>query len=314
LFFVVEWLIILPGGATEMKSSNILYSVIEWLPTLPARTVAALSFLHRQPENSTANAFFTVKIWIVIMLVQALLSGAVSYSAFWHLREMWRCGRPETRRSRIRVISLRVLPFACALYVLLPPERGWNLGAYQYDLRVLWSGGMPIFAAGIATIAMWSLEQHVREITACCVLRDLARFIRLRQSIQTMLSMSSAILALGVFSLFARRALVLVVSKNNVFSEWQVLLQALEYTVMIGLAYIPVHSSVNQAALRLRDAILPRVTDSQASLVLDFSKSMTGLDEMLQVRLHDWKSLGPGFAILAPSLLGLIANVAGRHI
>jgi hypothetical protein len=312
LFFAIEWLIIFPGSSTGLKNLSPLHSLLDWFSGFPARIDATRYFLHYQPETSTAHQFVIIKIWIIVMLVQALLSGAVSYSALWYLRETWRQGLSEGRVERICKVVVRVLPFALALYLLLPIQRVF-LGRFEGCLRVLWSGGAPIFSAGVATIAMWSMEGQIKSITGCCSHRDFIRFTWLKQGIQTMLSMSSAILVLGLVGLSSRRV-VLLLFPNNVFEKQEVLLQALEYTIMIGLAYIPAHSAVNRAAVRIRDAIVPKMEDSRAPVILDYWKTMTALDEILQIRLHDWKSLGPGFAILAPVLLGLIATVAGRHL
>lgn len=173
---------------------------------------------------------------------------------------------------------------------------------------------MPILAAGLATMAMWSIEQHVKEIGGINPLREMAQFLWLRQGIQLMLSLSSAILVFGVANLFARRAVVQSLAPENFLSEEQIMLQAFLYTVMIGLSYIPAYLAVNRAAAKLRDAILPAPTDASTAALLERQRASSAIDETLQIRLHDWKSLGPGFAILAPVMVGLATNIVTKHL
>lgn len=313
MFFLAEALFILKGGSVGLKgcaTSSQLWQPFKYLADV-------VNFLHcvPLPDNPAdvrlAGQLITTRIWIAIMLVQALMSGALSYSAVWYMWVSAPPGCPTWRWRGWQALAFRALLFGCALAIWLPSDPEWRLGEFASIIRVKFGSIPPVFAATVAVLAMWTLEMRCRETTAAGGSRDLAVFTWQKQGIRKALSTASGILVFGVISIYVRRSLVLEFPPNF-FAKPQIVLEAFAYTVMIGLAYIPAHLAVNQAANKIRDSLLPAPQAWQSTSVLDHQKTSDGLDEMLQIRLNDWKSLGPGFAILAPTLLSLVAGLAGK--
>jgi len=155
---------------------------------------------------------------------------------------------------------------------------------------------------------MWVLENRVRNLAVIGPEPNVPlNFLDLRRKLQTLLSMSSVVLAFGIVGLITRQAFI-ELSPKNFFSQ-PIILEGFEYTILLGLAYAPVHAAFNSVGAKIRDGLLPRPSKSSVAALQEWSRLSSKLGDLMHIKLYDWKSFGPGFPILAPFLLGLLSSL-----
>lgn len=298
LFISSEWLIIF---TPDLRSS---FSLMRQRPELfPCPTLA----------QGAALLFFNFKVWVVVSLTQAVTWGVVAYISLHWLGELWRTGEAAGRWRRIGSIGVRSVLFGASLWFFLTPAPGWNLGCFAGRINIRASGVLAYLAVGFATVVMWTLENRV-----CALPMDQGqaittrRYLDLRHKLQTLLSMSSLLLAFGVVGLMTRRAFLQPISPASFFPG-SIVLEGFEYTVLLALAYAPVHAAFNAVGATLRSALLPAIPpNADTKDIENWARLSSELGDLLQISVYDWKSFGPGFPILAPFLLSLLSGLV-RH-
>lgn len=109
-----------------------------------------------------------------------------------------------------------------------------------------------------------------------------------------------------------RRAFLQPISPDSFFSG-SIVLEGFEYTVLLALAYAPVHAAFNTVGIKLRKSLIPATPTNDSTEALQSWASLSNnLGELLQISVYDWKSFGPGFPILAPFLLSLLSGLIKR--
>jgi hypothetical protein len=162
-------------------------------------------------------------------------------------------------------------------------------------------------AVGSAVVVMWVLENRVGSLdTAQSDIAVPLRYLELRQKLQALLSMSSLVLVFGIVGLTTRRSFVALSPKN--FFPQPIILEGFEYTVLLALAYAPVHAAFNSVGARIRDCLVPAPGTNDVKALEEWSRASNKLGDLLQLKVYDWKTFGPVFPILAPFLLGLLSD------
>ena len=134
-------------------------------------------------------------------------------------------------------------------------------------------------------------------------------YLELRHKLQVLLSMASLILAAGVLGLMTRRAFLKPISPDSFFPA-SIVMEGFEYTILLALAYAPVHAAFNTVGAKLRESLVPPApANDSIEAIQSWAGLSNSLGELLQISIYDWKSFGPGFPILAPFLLGLLSNL-----
>lgn len=278
----------------------------------------SFSFLRQLPRDvqcsewskaDTEPRFFNLKVWAIVSLSQAVVWGAVFYIAMRWLVGLWRTGEREGRWGRVLKVAFRFLAFTFGLWFFLTPAHAWDLGCFSAHVTAHDSGALGYLSVGAAVVVMWVLENRVGALGAeKAHLGAVRQYLELRQKLQTLLAMSSFVLAFGVIALIARRTFIELISSQNIYPQ-SVMLEGFEYTILLGLAYAPVHASFNAVGVQLRNALVPLPAKGDVSGLQEWSRLSSDLSDLLQIRLYDWKTFGPGIPILAPFLLGLLSTL-----
>ncbi len=298
-----------------------LFACAEWAIVFKPDLRSSFTFVRLRPELfpcvdlpkdvDARLLFFNFKIWTIVSLTQAIGWGVVAYISLRWLIGLWRTGEATGRGKRVGQIAIRSLMFGTGLWFFLTPPPSWEMGCFSGHVNVEASGVLAYVAVGLATIVMWILENRV------CALPDVARepsviiqYLELRHKLQVLLSMASLILASGVLGLMTRRAFLQPISPRSFFPS-SIVMEGFEYTILLALAYAPVHAAFNAVGTRLRETLIPPLpAGSGAEAIQSWAKVSNDLGELLQISIYDWKTFGPGFPILAPFLLGLLSNLA----
>ena len=295
-----------------------LFVAGEWTIIFRPDLRTSFGFLRQLPRDvpcsewskaETELRFFNLKVWAIVSLSQAIMWGAVFCIAMRWLVGLWRTGEREGRRTRVLKIAFRCLAFTFGLWFFLTPTHAWSLGCFSAHVSAHGSGVLAYLALGAAVVVMWVLEERVCALDAeRAQLGAVRQYLELRQKLQTLLAMSSFVLAFGVIGLIARRTFVELISRENLYPQ-SVMLEGFEYTILLGLAYAPVHASFNAAGVKIRNALVPLPVKGDVKGLQEWSRLSTDLSDLLQIRLYDWKTFGPGIPILAPFLLGLLSTL-----
>jgi hypothetical protein len=293
-----------------------VFVAAEWVILFHPRLSSSVRFLRQAPQTvdcpnwpQAETAFFNLKVWVIVSLAQAIIWGVVTYASIRWLFDLWRTGEQAGRWRRVVTVILRSLIFGLGLWFFLTPVPYWHLGCFSQHLSAQGAGSLAYVAVGSATIVMWILENRV------CKLADtranveaVHKYLELRQKLQTLLSMSSLVLVLGVIGLVTRQAFIEPLSMNIVFPH-SIVLEGLEYTILLGLAYAPVHSAFSRVGGKIRDDLTPYPSRDDVAAIQQWSRLSNELGDVMQIGLHDWKRFGPGFPILAPFLLSLLSTL-----
>ena len=298
-----------------------LFVCAEWLILFNPDLRSSFNFLRQsqgpfrcpeQPQEA-ALLFFNFKVWTIVSLTQAIVWGVITYVSLRWLAELWRSGDASGRWKRVGIIIVRCVMFGIGLWFFLTPSPSWSEGCFSGHVNVRSSGVLAYLAVGCATIVMWVLENRVCSLPVeYSRLAAISRYLQLRHKLQTLLSMASLALAFGVIGLMARRAFLQPISPDS-FVPGSIVLEGFEYTVLLGLAYAPVHAAFNTIGVKLRETLVPDSPD-QDNLegIQKWAKASNELGELLQITMYDWKNFGPGFPILAPFLLSLLSGLLKR--
>ncbi len=152
--------------------------------------------------------------------------------------------------------------FGLGLWFFLTPPPSWTEGMFLRPCECAKSSGVLAYlAVGCATIVMWVLENRVCSLPVeYSRLAAISRYLQLRHKLQTLLSMASLALAFGVIGLMTRRAFLQPISPDS-FVPGSIVLEGFEYTVLLGLAYAPVHAAFNTIGVKLRETLVPASPD-----------------------------------------------------
>lgn len=294
-----------------------LFVSAEWLIVFKPDLRTSFNFLRQNPASFSCQAlpkqsallFFNFKSWAIVSLTQAIIWGVVAYISLHWLAELWRDGDPAGRWKRIGVIAMRCVMFGIGLWFFLTPSPDWHEGCFANNVNVRGSGALAYLAVGFSTIVMWVLENRVCDLPAESRLAAIAHYLRLRHKLQTLLSLASLVLVFGVIGLMARRAFLQPIFPDG-FLPGSIVLEGFEYTVLLALAYAPVHAAFNTIGVKLRETIVPDSPDNDnLEGIQKWAKASNELNELLQISMYDWKNFGPGFPILAPLILGLLSGL-----
>lgn len=292
-----------------------VFVVGEWAilfyPSLPHW----LSFMRQLPPKVSCSdwskpetAFWNLKAWVIVSLSQAAIWGAVTAASIRCLIGLWRTGEPAGRLRRVVTLVLRGMAFGFGLWFFLTPAPAWDLGCFSQHINVRGAGALGYVAVGAATIVMWVLENRAAKLAATQPGLEVTRkYLEFRKKLQTLLSLSSLVLVFGIIGLITRRSFLEFSPKN--FFPQPIALEGFEYTILLGLAYAPVHAAFNSVGAKILDHLAPYPSKGDVTALQDWSRLSSKLGELMQIRLYDWKSFGPVFPILAPFLLGLLSDL-----
>jgi len=300
-----------------------LFLCLEWWNIFGWNLRAASIFLYQTPESFTcpdqprkaASDFFNFKVWLVVALAQAVVWGVVASVALRWLFHLWLYTRETAGRLRRKItvaILLRVILFGGSLWFFLwflTPLPDWELGCFKGHIDVKLAGLPAYLAAGLAATTMWVLEKRVYSLKAeQGQFATTRNYLELRHKLQILLLMASVVLAFGVIGLITRRTFLQGISPESFFPN-SIVLESFEYTLLLALAYAPVHAAFNSVGTQLRDALIPAPSDDSPETVQEWVKRFNAISDLMQIQVYDWKSFGPGFPILAPFLVGLLSDL-----
>jgi len=316
-----------PSSQTEQKRQLLgrvlLWLVIalfvagEWMIIFRPDLGTSFNFLRQPPRNvqcsewsqaETELRFFNLKVWAIVSLSQAVVWGAVFFIAVRWLAGLAMTGASEGRWARVLKVAVRFLAFTFGLWFFLTPTHSWDLRCFSAHVTAHNSGALGYLAVGAAVLVMWVLENRVAALDAETHLGAVRQYLELRQKLQTLLAMASFVLAFGVIGLITRKTFVELISRQDLYPQ-SVMLEGFEYTILLGLAYAPVHASFNAAGVRIRNALVPLPVKGDVKGLQEWSRLSNDLSDLLQISLYDWKTFGPGIPILAPFLLGLLSTL-----
>lgn len=294
---------------------------LEWWNIFGWNVPASFRFVSQTPDTFSCSQrpleyreeFFNFEVWLIVALAQAVVWGVVASGALRGLLELWFTAGDAHRWRRMvaRAVAVRAVLFGGALGFLLlflTPFPHWKLGCFEGHLRMTMAGLPAYLAAGLAATTMWVQEKRVCSLNLQHRHAATEHYLKLREELQTSLLMASLVLVFGVIGLVTRRTFLQDMSPNSFFPN-SILLEGLEYTLLLALAYAPVHAVFNSVGKKLRDMLVPPPSDDRPESIQDWIKRSNEFGDLMQIRIYDWKSFGPGFPILAPFLMSLLAGL-----
>lgn len=300
----------------------LLFVAGEWFILFAPDLRSSFAFLRQGVESLACPdipkdallQFFNFRMWLIVSLSQAIIWGAVACVSLRWLGDLWMTGEPGGRWRRVVTVVFRSLLFGFGLWFFLTPAPKWHLGCFSGHISVRASGVLAYVAVGFAAIVMWVLENRVCSLPLeKPTLATTRRYVELRHRLQILLLMSSVILAFGVIGLIARRTFLQEISPDSFFPN-SIVLEGFEYTLLLALAYAPVHAAFNTVGAKLRDGLMPVPESDGVDAIQQWAKFSNELGDLMQIQIYDWKSFGPGIPILAPFLLGLISDLLKKLV
>lgn len=264
-------------------------------------------------DDQVRSQNFRLKIWLLASLVGSALAGAIAAFAIQRIVDLWRTGVREARLTRVVVIVGKSVLFGGALGVFLPPPPRWHMGTFGDRIR-LGESGLPFYMAiGAVMVALWAIEFRVSTLSSEHVGGDeIRQFVWLRACAQSLFSMASIILVCGVLHVGARQELVRVLDKRNLIGPGSLIFEGLLYTLLLAFAYIPIHARFNSVGQRILDRVMQPVRLEGAVELQNWAKIKADTESLLQLRSYEWKAFGPGLAVMAPFVTGLLSKAAER--
>ena len=200
----------------------------------------------------------------------------------------------------------------------------WNLGPYQSLINIR-DAGLPGFVlGGVGVSAMWVVEIAVYSSVPAdgVVTREhLVCYLRLRDYLGSLLTVTGIVLALGTLGLSASRDFIKAASESNPFPHDLIVVFGGVFTVLLGMAYAPAYLALRTLGCNVRDSIVPESLPPDPKLATEqdggfewvekWAENREKLADLLQLQIRDWKSFGPQVAIVAPLATGLASRLVG---
>jgi len=289
----------------------------------------AIGGLPKAPEELTGKFY----VLVALMVGQAGLWGYLgSLSGEW-VWQIWSSYNIASSLKQLpphyRVAILTRFAFvwiAVGVWYLIVRQVHplWDLGPYSDQINIRDAGVLGFVLGGLGASAMWMVEIAVysSRLTDGQVNRThLGSYLRLREYLGNLLTVTGIVLALGTLDLNASRDFVTTANGHNFFPRDLITVFGGVFTVLLGMAYAPAYLALRALGSDIRDSIVPRVLpddpkpagqkDGGFELVEKWAENREKLDDLLQLQIRDWKSFGPQFAIVAPLATGLASRLIG---
>jgi hypothetical protein len=289
----------------------------------------AIGGLPKAPEELTGKFY----VLVALMVGQAGLWGYLgSLSGEW-VWQIWSSYNIASSLKQLpphyRVAILTRFAFvwiAVGVWYLIVRQVHplWDLGPYSDQINIRDAGVLGFVLGGLGASAMWMVEIAVysSRLTDGQVNRThLDSYLRLREYLGNLLTVTGIVLALGTLDLNASRDFVTTANGHNFFPRDLITVFGGVFTVLLGMAYAPAYLALRALGSDIRDSIVPRVLpddpkpagqkDGGFELVEKWAENREKLDDLLQLQIRDWKSFGPQFAIVAPLATGLASRLIG---
>ena len=209
-------------------------------------------------------------------------------------------------------------------FVVRKVQPVWNLGPYQDKVNIRDAGILGFVVGGLGVSAMWIVEIAVYSALPESGKANRAQldcYLRLRQHLGNLLTVTGIVLTLGTLSLSASRDFIKTADVKNFFPHDLIAVFGGVFTVLLGMAYTPAYLALRNLGANVRDSIVPEVLpgdlkpadekDGGFDLVEKWAEHREKLDELLQLQIRDWRSLGPQVAIVAPLAMGVASRLMG---
>jgi hypothetical protein len=200
----------------------------------------------------------------------------------------------------------------------------WDLGPYQSHINIRDAGVLGFVLGGLGVSAMWVVEIAVysfRPADDKVNRTHLDCYLRLREYLGNLLTVTGIVLALGTLSLNASRDFIKTANEKNFFPHDLIPVFGGVFTVLLGMGYAPAYLALRTLGSDVRDSIVSGVLpddpksegekDHGVESVEKWAEHREKLDDLLQLQIRDWRSFGPQFAIVAPLATGLASRLIG---
>jgi hypothetical protein len=236
-------------------------------------------------------------------------SGIIGAIAGWSVLrviELWRTGKNTAYRVGLNLA--KGLFFGAVMWVFLPPAM-WPPVPTPERFRMA-STSIPYYIAiSLAMSALWVVERRFSELAISSSDANAVKaYLSLRSLAQSLVSLASAILVLGIISLAIRNALFRALNPTCGIAPESLLYEGLIYTVLLAVAYIPIHARFNAVGESVLDQLLKDVPMDGATNVQNWLKVKADIENLLELRTYEWKAFGPGLAVIAPLLTGFVTK------
>jgi hypothetical protein len=289
----------------------------------------AIGGLASAPEELTGKFY----VLVALMVGQAGLWGYLGSLVgewVWQIRSYCE-NSPSLRRLEwhywVAILTRFVSVWAAVgvwYFIVRQVHLDWDLGPYQGRINIRDAGLLGFVLGGLGVSAMWVVEiaaYSSRPPDDKVNRTHLDCYLRLREYLGNILTVTGIILALGTLSLNASRDFVKAASGHNFFPRDLVTVFGGVFTVLLGMAYTPAYLALRTLGSNVRDSIVPGIPpdDPQAAgekeggaeSVEKWAENRDKLNDLLQLQIRDWKSFGPQFAIVAPLATSLASRLIG---
>jgi hypothetical protein len=294
----------------------------------------AIGGLASAPEELTGKFY----VLVALMVSQAGLWGYLgSLSGEW-VWQIWSgkkgalCGLsirngPSLGKLRWYYWVAIITRFASVLaaigvwyFIVRRVQPDWDLGAYQDQINIRDAGVLGFMVGGLGASAMWLVEiaaysSRPVDLGHKVDKTHLDHYLRLRQYLANFLTVTAIVLTLGTLSLNASRTFVKTANEHNFFPHDLIAVFGGVFTVLLGMAYTPAYLALRTLGSDVRDSLVPEVPPSDARAGVEsvekWAENRQKLDDLLQLEIRDWRSLGPKVAIVAPLATGLASRLLG---
>jgi uncharacterized membrane protein (DUF485 family) len=256
-----------------------------------------------------------VRLWVILAIADSALAGAISAWSFLAVASLWSAGASGGRLRGILTIAWKFFVFA-AILLWISPQSGHDyfLGCYQSSMRD-WGAGVPLYVAiALSMIALWAVELRVRDIdTSSKSVDSFREYVMLRSRMQSIFTLVSLVFVGGMIQIAARHSMeASLLGSTN--SSWDVLLEGLGYTILLAGAYIPIHARFNAVGGDLAETICQRPSSPDAEEIVKWTQIRASIEERLKLGSYEWKTFGPGLAVMAPAIVGFVSKIVQDQV
>jgi hypothetical protein len=290
----------------------------------------AMGGVANAPEELTGKFY----IFVALMVGQAGLWGYLGSLGGEWVWQIWSTCKqgPSLKRLPWHYWTAILTRFAFVwaavgiwYFIVRQVQPDWKLGPYEGQINIRDAGVLGFIVGALGVSAMWVVELAVysSQPSDGRVNRShLDCYLRLRQYLGNFLTVTGIVLTLGTLGLNASRDFLKTADAHNFFPHDLIAVFGGVFTALLGMAYAPAYLALRDLGSKVRDSIVPGVLPDDPELsaqkdggfefVEKWAEHREKLDDLLELQVRDWKSLGPQIAIVAPLATGLASRLIGK--
>lgn len=278
--------------------------------------IAALLYF-REPRIPTsccvrdpADATFLISMWITLDVAGSAIAGAISAWSAKMILRFWITSDQAGRLKRIAIISAKCIGFGFLVYLSSPGRWLNSQGCLSDVFRLKYAGWAFFVGVAFAMVGLWAATMRVKTLPFESIDPDSVRnYVFLRRSAQTLLALASLVLVCGVIHLLLCQRMISVVTGKEGMFGGDFVIEGIRYSLILAAAYTPIHLRFNFAGELLLSHIVGVPASTSGEDVKRWAETKRGIEDTLSLNNFEWRAFGPGIAVLAPAITGLLSKM-----